>query len=148
MDLTAQGKLKEKIKNFLDGHRKMVLATIGLDQHPTSSLMLYAVDEKLNVYFGTRKSFGKFAVFLKHPFVSLSVIEEGIDPLRVVEIRGRVERVEDSLIETTLKFLEAKNASKYYIKDADDFVMFSVKPNFVRFLDASSGSLVMEHLEI
>jgi general stress protein 26 len=142
-----QTKLKETIKNFLDNHRKMVLATVGLDEHPTSSLMLYAVDDKLNIYFGTRKSFNKYSAISKHPYVSLSVIEEGIDPLRVVEIRGKVEAVAQELVPTILKFFEAKNASKYYVKGAEDFVMFTIKPNFVRWLDATSGSLNIEHLE-
>lgn len=142
----TEKEIGEKVKSFLNSHRKAVLSTVGDDEHPTTSLMLYVIDEDLNVYFGTRKAFGKYAVIKRHPYVSLTVIEEKLDPLKAVEIRGKVEFVPEDKTAETLNFFESKNPSKYYVKGAPDFVMFKIKPSFVRWLDASSGELILEHM--
>ena len=142
-----QSEIKKTVLEFLNSHRKAVLATDGEDDHPTTSLMLYAVDDDLNIYFGTRKAFGKFKTFTRHPFASLTVVEEKLDPLKAVEIRGRIEFVPEERTAETLQWFESKNPSKYYVKGADDFVMFKVVPAFCKWMDASSGELVMEHLE-
>lgn len=144
--MDKESEQREEVKKFLNAHRKAVLATVGNDEHPTTSLMLYVVDDDLNIYFGTRKSFGKCAVFERHPYASVSVIEESIDPLKTVEIRGKIEFIPEDRTEETLKFFESKNPSKYYVKGAEDFVMFKVKPSFIRWLDASTGDLVMNNI--
>ena len=140
-------KIHDTVMKFLDKHRKAVLATVGLDEHPTTSLMLYAADANLNIFFGTRKSFGKWKVFQKHPYASLTVVEEKLDPLKAVEIRGKIEFVPEEEISETLRWFEGKNPSEYYVKDADDFAMFKVVPSLVRWLDASSGKLKMEEIK-
>ncbi len=138
--------LREVVKNFLNGHRKAVLSTVGDDEHPTTSLMLYVIDDNLNVYFGTRKAFGKYPVLMRHPYASLTVMEEKLDPLKAVEIRGKIEFVPEEKTGETLAFFESKNPSKYYVKGAPDFVMFKVSPAFIRWMDATSGNLVLEHI--
>lgn len=143
-----QQELKQAVLDFTLAHRKAVVATVGDDQHPTTSLMLYVIDEHLNFYFGTRKAFKKYEIMMRHPYISLSVIEENIDPLRVVEVRGQIEFVPEEKTAEMLAFFESKNQSKYYVKGAEDFIMFKVKPNFVRWLDATSGELKMEHLDV
>ena len=140
-------KAHDIVIKFLDKHRKAVLATVGEDEHPTTSLMLYAADANLNVFFGTRKSFGKWKIFKHHPFASLTVVEEKQDPLKAVEIRGKIEFVPEEETSETLRWFEAKNPSEYYIKDAEDFVMFKVVHTLVRWLDASSGKIVMEEIK-
>ncbi|MEK7152302.1 MAG: pyridoxamine 5'-phosphate oxidase family protein [Patescibacteria group bacterium] len=144
----SEKELSGIIKDFLNGHRKAVLSTVGDDEHPTTSLMLYAIDDDLNVYFGTRKTFGKYSVIKRHPYVSLTVVEEKLDPLKAIEIRGKVEFIPEDKTAEMLGFFESKNPSKYYVKGAPDFVMFKVTPSFVRFLDASSGELVLEHMPV
>ena len=141
-----QAELKQKVVDFLNVHRKAVVAIVGEGGVPSTSLMLYVIDEHLNVYFGTRKSFGKYKALLNDPNVSLTVVEETLDPLRAVEIRGVVEFIPEDKTGETLKFFESKNKSKYYVKGAEDFVMFKVVPNFVRYLDATSGELVLDHI--
>ena len=138
--------LRQEALDFLNSHRKAVLATDGADEHPSTSLMLYAIDDSFNVYFGTRMSFEKHEVLQRYPYVSLSVIQETIDPLKTVEIRGKVEFVKKDKTAETLKFFESKNPSKFYVKDAEDFVMFKVVPSFIRYLDATSGKLVVSNI--
>ena len=46
-----------------------------------------------------------------------------------------------------LGFLNQKS-EQILREGAPDFVMFKVTPSFVRFLDASSGELVLEHMPV
>ena len=140
--------LRANIVTFLNGHRKAVFAILDKNGLPTTSLMLYAIDDELNVYFGTRRSFGKYADIKQQPIISLSIIEESIDPLKVVDIRGTAYEVPDEECGKTCAFFKTKNPAKYYVEGASDFVMFKVSPSFVRFLDATSGDLQFHDLDV
>lgn len=140
--------LKGAIRDFLNGHRKAIFAILDKWGFPTTSLMLYAIDDELNVYFGTRRSFGKYTDIKHSPVLSLSVVEESIDPLKVVDIRGTAVEIPDEECGKTCSFFKTKNPSKYYVEGAEDFVMFKVIPSFVRFADASSGELKVTDLPI
>ena len=65
-----------------------------------------------------------------------------------MKFSGKVEFIPEDKTAEMLGFFESKNPSKYYVKGAPDFVMFKVTPSFVRFLDASSGELVLEHMPV
>ena len=132
-------KRKEAIE-FLNGHKKMVLTILDKEGHPNSSLLLYAVDE-FTVYFGTCRSFGKYAALKADPHVAVAVVQEGIDPLQVLDIQGIAEEIPEEETQDRLEWFVSKNTSKYYIKDAEDYVMFKVKPTCIRWLDAMSGDL-------
>ncbi len=133
--------LRETVRQFLNTHRKAVFGI--LDEHglPTTSLMLYVIDDEMNVYFGTRKAFSKYGQIVKNPTVSLSVIEEVLDPLKVVDLRGQAVEVPAAELATVHAFFKSKNPSKYYVEGAPDFVMFKLVPDFIRWLDAGSGEL-------
>lgn len=133
--------LKDIVRTFLNSHRKAVFATTDDQGLPTTSLMLYVIDDELNVYFGTRKAFSKYAQILKQPTISLSVIEEVLDPLKVVDLRGKASEVPAAQLEEVHAFFKSKNPSKYYVEGAEDFVMFKMSPDFIRWLDAASGEL-------
>jgi uncharacterized pyridoxamine 5'-phosphate oxidase family protein len=133
--------LRETVRTFLNNHRKAVFATIDDKGFPATSLMLYVIDDELNVYFGTRKAFSKYAQIIAQPVISLSVIQEVVDPLKVVDLRGKAEEIPAEKLEETHAFFKSKNDSKYYVEGAEDFVMFKMTPDFVRWLDAESGSL-------
>lgn len=140
--------LKQIVIDFLNNHRKAVFAVLDKDGLPTTSLMLYAVDDNLNVYFGTRKAFSKYGDILKNPTISLSVIEEAVDPLKVTDIRGTASEVSEGELERVHAFFKSKNPAKYYVEGAPDFTMFKITPTFVRWLDATSGELVMKDLDL
>ena len=110
-----QSLARKAVADFLAAHRKAVLATVGDDEHPTTSLMLYAADDQFNVYFGTRKSFAKYRIFERHPYASLSVVEESVDPLRTVEIRGKIAFVPEKETAERLHWFTSKNPSEYSI---------------------------------
>lgn len=140
--------LKQTIQDFLNAHRKAVFAILDTKGLPTTSLMLYAIDDDLNVYFGTCRSFGKYAQLLQYPVVSLSVVEEKLDPLRVVDIRGTATEISAEQHKETYSFFKTKNPSKYYVEGAPDFVMFKIVPNFIRYADSTSGELVVTDLPL
>lgn len=136
-----QAALRKTIIDFLNKHRKAVFSI--LDEHglPTTSLMLYVIDDEMNVFFGTRKAFSKYEHIKNHSVVSLSVIEEVIDPLKVVDMRGDVVELTPEDQENVHAWFKTKNPAKYYVEGAEDFVMFKLTPHFVRWLDAESGNL-------
>jgi uncharacterized pyridoxamine 5'-phosphate oxidase family protein len=133
--------LKVQVRDFLHAHRKAVFAILDKNGLPTTSLMLYAVDDNFNVYFGTRRAFTKYQEMLQNPVVSLSVIEESVDPLKVVDMRGIVTEISENDRNDVFTFFKSKNPSRYYVEAAEDFVMFKLTPNFMRWLDAESGEL-------
>lgn len=143
-----QTELRNTIISFLNGHRKAVFSILDEEGLPTTSLMLYVVDDDLNVFFGTRKAFSKYAHLMEHPVVSLSVIEEVIDPLKVVDMRGCVEELCDEDCEKVHAWFKEKNPAKYYVEGAEDFTMFKLTPHFVRWLDAESGNLEIVDLHV
>lgn len=132
--------IRSVASEFLTGHKKMILTILDKDGHPNSSLLLYAVDD-FNIYFGTRKVFGKYAALHADPHVAVAVVQEGIDPLQVLDIQGVVVEVPEEETKEKLEWFVSQNTSKYYVKDADDFVMFKVKPTCIRWLDAMNGDL-------
>ena len=136
-----QVQLRHTIISFLNNHRKAVFSILDEKGLPTTSLMLYVIDDELNVFFGTRRSFSKYKHIIDHPVVSLSIIEEAVDPLKVVDIRGDVEELAPADQENVHTFFKQKNPAKYYVEGAEDFVMFKLTPHFVRWLDAASGEL-------
>lgn len=136
-----QAQLRQTILDFLNNHRKAVFSILDDDGLPTTSLMLYVVDDELNIFFGTRKAFTKYRHITEHPVVSLSIIEEAVDPLKVVDIRGDVVQLSPEDQDNVHTWFKTKNPAKYYVEGAEDFVMFKLTPHFVRWLDAASGEL-------
>ena len=126
----------------------MVLTILDREGAPNSSLMLYAVDDDFNVFFGTRKCFGKYAALQSHNKVSIAVVQETIDPLQVVDMQGAAEEIPAESMAETLHWFTTQNDAKYYVKDAEDFVMFKIVPKGVRWLDATLGELQINDLEL
>ncbi|MEK7462201.1 MAG: pyridoxamine 5'-phosphate oxidase family protein [Patescibacteria group bacterium] len=137
----TKAELRQTVINFLNNHKKAVFAILDNDGLPTTSLMLYVIDDEMNVYFGTRKTFSKYGNLQKNTIVSLSVIEEVLDPLKVVDLRGTAVEISSEQTSEIHTFFKSKNQSKYYVEGAEDFVMFKLTPDFVRWLDATSGQL-------
>lgn len=139
--------LRKEALDFLNEHRKMVLTVLDIERHPNSSLMLYAVDDNFNVFFGTCEAFGKYKALKADNHVSLAVVQESIDPLQVVDMQGVVEEIPYEKTAETLEWFVGKNPSKYYVKDSEDFRMFKIVPSGVRWLDATSGELQINDLD-
>ncbi len=144
----SQSDLKKVVFDFLDSHKKAVFASVDADGQPHTNLMLYAIDDNLNLYFGTRRSYGKYSRILQNPSLSITIAEEKLDPLRTVDIHGKAEEVPETDTLATLAYLKGKNLSKYYVQGEPDFVMFKVVPTMIRYQDATLGELTIQHLEV
>lgn len=141
-----QTAVKAEVANFLNTHRKAVFAVVDGNGHPHTSLMLYAIDDECNVYFGTRRAFKKFEQVMANANISLSVIEEVLDPLVAVDIRGVAELLTHDERARWFAEFKLRNPSKYYVEDADDYEMFRIRPTMIRWLDAKSGELTITTL--
>ena len=127
----------------LNESSKMSLAYVNEAGQPVQSLMLYVIDDELNLYFGTLKRFPKYDFLTANPIVSILIEEESDNPKRVVTIKGVVdEEIEGKDLVEKLKWFTSKNKCKYYMKSEHDFVMFKVKPMSIRLVDGTSGNLV------
>lgn len=147
-EITSSPEVITEAKTFLNSHHKMVLTVLDQDRHPDSSLMLYAIDDEFNFYFGTCKCFGKYKALSAYPHVSMAVTQELLDPLQVIDAKGIAEELSPEETEERLAWFVKKNPAKYYVKDAEDFVMFRIKPHGLRWLDATSGELEIHTLSI
>jgi general stress protein 26 len=136
------------IKEFLNRHVKMVLTVLDEKGAPNSSLMHYVIDDDLNFYMGTKKAFGKYQAISADPRVSIAVIQEGLDPLQVVDIQARAHEIPAEKTAETFAFFESKNSSLHYVKGAEDYVMFKHVPSAIRWLDATSGELQITDLMV
>lgn len=139
---------KEEALEFLNNHRKMVMTVLDENKHPNSSLLLYAVDDDFNVYFGTCKCFGKYSALKADPHLSLAVVQEEINPVTVVDMQGKAEELLPQEVEVRLDWFCKKNPAEFYIKGREDFTMFKVVPHKIRWADASSGTLEIHDLKI
>lgn len=146
MNLESDAALRQTVLEFLDKHHKMVLTVLDKDGAPSSSLMHYVIADDFSVFIGTKKGFGKYEAMTHDERVSLAVVEEGEDPLRVVDMQGRAAPVPPDMVEETYKFFKDKNMTKHYVQGAEDFVMFKIVPFSVRWMDASSGELKITDL--
>lgn len=142
MDTPTRPDLAPAALDFLQSHLKMVLAiNEGEGTWPNASLMHYAVDDAMRVYFGTKRGFGKYRALVYNPKVSFVVVEENINPLRVADGRGIATELRAEEAPYALKFFKKENQSTWYVEGSEDFAMFRIDPTNVRWLDATSGEL-------
>ena len=141
-------KLRADALEFLETHRKMSLATLDKEGHPSVSMVLYAVDEQFNIFFGTRKVFGKYHALIADAHTSLTIVEGKVDPLKVVEIHGMAEAIPSERMSELLAWFTKKNPSPFYIKDEEDLVMFKIVPSNIKWIDASSGVLMPHDITV
>lgn len=141
--------VRDVVQEFLETHVKMVLAINEHDGegYPNASLMHYAVGKDLHMYFGTKRAFGKYEALRKDPKVSYVVIEEGNDPLQVVDGRGIARELTPDEARFAYEYFKRNNLSKWYVEGAPDFAMFVIEPTAMRWLDATSGKLAVTEVE-
>jgi general stress protein 26 len=143
-----QAALRKAVQAFLGAQPKGVFGVVDEKGQPTTSLMLYAVDDELRVYFGTKRSSAKYAHIIAHPVVSLTVLDGTPDPLRVADLRGTAAEVPTESLAEAFTLFKARNTAKYYVEGADDFTMFKLTPDFMRFLDATSGQVQVQNVPL
>ena len=140
--------IRDIVQKFLEDHVKMVLSLNEEGEYPNTSLMHYAADKSLYLHFGTKRAFTKYNALKKDPRVSLVVVEESIDPLRVVSMRGLARELTGDAAEIALLLFKTENHSKWYMEGASDLAMFQIKPTSIRWQDATSGELIANTINL
>lgn len=133
--------VRSTVQGFLEGHMKMVLSLNEEGGPPNTVLMHYAIDRSLHIHFGTKRASAKYTALKKDPRVSFLVIDEGLDPKRVASGRGVVRELDPQEGENAKLLFKTVNKSKWYMEQAQDLVMFEIKPTSLCWLDGSSGEL-------
>ena len=134
----ASNELPENYRDLLERPLFAHLATVRPDGAPQSSVMWFDWDGQVLRITHT-KTRQKFANIENDPRVALSVADPD-DQYRYLEIRGRVEKVEDD--DETASFyrdLQHRYGMDYEITDAAERVIMTIRPE--RFVAVAGGSV-------
>lgn len=82
---------KKQTYEFLKRHHLGVLSTVASDSWPWGSAIYYVVDEKLNIFFVTRKETYKYQNLQKSPYAALTVTDE--EKQITVQLAGEISKV-------------------------------------------------------
>ncbi|GLY13507.1 PPOX class F420-dependent oxidoreductase [Kineosporia rhizophila] len=119
--------LPESHQDLLERANFAHLATIRPDGSPQSSVMWFAWDGETLKLTHT-KNRQKFANLQHEPRVSFSVLDPE-NPYRFLEVRARLESVEDDDAEASFyRSLQVRYGSVYPIPDADVRVILTFRP--------------------
>jgi nitroimidazol reductase NimA-like FMN-containing flavoprotein (pyridoxamine 5'-phosphate oxidase superfamily) len=138
---------KEDVKQFLNDHYLMQLATVSGDQ-PGVSVLLYTIDDNLNFYFGTHSDSYKVKSLNQNPKVSLVVWEFGKIQ---VQVNGVSEIIESKEEQNNILDKLADAATKdinfwpplFRIKGGE-YTIIKIRPEWMRVLDLSTNSVRQE----
>jgi PPOX class probable F420-dependent enzyme len=134
----ASSELSESYRDLLERPLFAHLATVRPDGSPQSSVMWFDWDGQVLRITHT-KSRQKFANIEKDPRVALSIADPD-DQYRYLEVRGRVEKVEDD--DETASFykdLQHRYGMDYEITDAPERVIMTIRPE--HFVAVKGGSV-------
>lgn len=135
--------LRQAVVDFLNGQYRAVLAVIDHEGLPTSTPIFYVVDDELNMYYCTRRSFAKYDDTIARPVISITVPSESARVEKAVNMRGIAMEVRPEELETLYTFFKQKNPLRCYFEGMDDFTMVRVTPHTIRFLDGTNGVLTI-----
>lgn len=122
------------LKQPLFGH----LATVRPDGSPQSSVMWFDWDGEVMRFTHTRTR-QKFRNFTAEPRVALSVVDPA-DEYRSLELRGRVEAIEDDPGGEFYKRTARRYSTSDRVRDADVRVVIVVRPT--SFVAVTGGHVV------
>ncbi len=139
--------LEKAIVSYLDSHRHMDLATVGVDGSPYASTVSY-VNRGLTIFFMTDPSSRKGKNIAFCPKVGLAISEDYLDwdEIRGVQVTGDVEWITDP---QELKQVQQMLAGKFpqvhkhlqasYGVTIDVIPFLRVTPRSINYLDYSKG---------
>jgi PPOX class probable F420-dependent enzyme len=135
----ATAELPESHRDLLERPTFAHLATVRPDGAPQSSVMWFEWDGS-RLRFTHTKTRQKFANLAREPRVALSIADPD-DPYRFLEVRGRVESIDDDDEKASFyRSLQERYGDVYDIKDADVRVVVTIAPE--TFVAVRGGSVV------
>lgn len=131
--------LPESHKDLLERANFAHLATIRPDGSPQSSVMWFEWDGEVLRLTHT-KNRQKFANLQNEPRVSFSILDPE-NPYRFLEVRARLEKVEDDDAACTFyKSLQIRYNNVFDVPDADVRVIFTFRPEL--YIAVVGGSVI------
>lgn len=136
---------KQQILEFLRKYPIMNIAVVG-ENKPISSVLLFAIDDDFNIYFGTHEDTFKAQALLKNPKISLSVWQHDI---MMVQADGVATQVTDKKVieETIDKIINSTdNLDGFWppvvrIKNHSSYVVFCIKLNWLKATDLENKNI-------
>jgi nitroimidazol reductase NimA-like FMN-containing flavoprotein (pyridoxamine 5'-phosphate oxidase superfamily) len=121
---------------------------VSEDNKPSSTILLYYVDDDLNFYFATHRNSFKAQKLLKNPLISLSVwehknmmIQVDGEASEVVEEQNKLAII-DKLAESALK---GQDFWPPLLRiGGQDYIVFKIKPAWLRKLDLKRDTMTQE----
>lgn len=135
--------LRQVVVDFLNAQYRAVLAVLDHEGLPTSTPIFYVVDDELNMYYCTRRSFAKYHDTIARPVVAITVPGETASVQKAVNIQGIATEARHEELRELYEFFKQKNPLRCYFEGTDDFTMVRVTPQAIRFLDGTSGALTI-----
>ena len=136
------------ILQFLEQHQQGVLGSRLSCGTLTTSYIPYAVNEHLQMHFGSCRGYATCAAFAHHPDVSITVLHDSTHPRFAAEIRGTVEYIPSEHTDATRSWLLRRNRATLFDHDHDDFVICKVQPRVIRFMDLTTSRPRIDHINI
>jgi nitroimidazol reductase NimA-like FMN-containing flavoprotein (pyridoxamine 5'-phosphate oxidase superfamily) len=136
--------LKTEILDFLRSQYIMSVAVCE-DNKPSSSILLYYIDDELNIYFATHADSIKAKKLKINPLISLSVWEH---KKMLIQADGEVSEVveEDAKLNIIDKLAESSSKGDNFwppllrIKGGE-YTVFKIKPIWLRRLDLKTDTM-------
>lgn len=139
-----QTKLKQEVLEFLKRNFVMNIA-VSIDNKPSSSVLLYYVDDNFNFFFTTHADSFKAKILKSNPKISMSIWEHN---QMLVQADGEVTEITEE--EQKLKVIDKLAESASMKKDfwppllrirGENYVVFKIIPNWLRKLDLTNNSI-------
>jgi general stress protein 26 len=135
---------KQELLTFLRSTFIMSIAVSENDK-PTSSILLYYVDDELNFYFATHTDSYKTKKLLHNPVLSLSVWKPNE---MLIQADGTTEVVTEPTEKLHIVDMLAESAGKgedfwppLFRIGGEDYIVFKIKPTWIRKLDLVQNTM-------
>lgn len=138
------GNQKQEVLNFLRSQFIMSIA-VAEDNKPSSSILLYYVDDEFNFFFATHRSSFKAQKLLKNPHISLSVWEHKNMMVQADGVASEIVNEQDKLAIID-KLAESSMKGQDFWPPllrigGQDYIVFKIKPNWLRKLDLKRDTM-------
>jgi nitroimidazol reductase NimA-like FMN-containing flavoprotein (pyridoxamine 5'-phosphate oxidase superfamily) len=147
---TLMNNLKSEALSFLMSQKGGVISTIG-ESGPESAFVFYDADEDFSIYFATSVNSRKNNNIKLNNKVAFVV--QTIDPPKTIQIEGEIFEVQDKevLKNSLANYVDVAsygmkgNAPVTKIDSVENFIMYKIKPNWIRWSDYSGST---EHISV
>lgn len=137
-------KTKQEVLDFLRSQYIMSVA-VAEDNKPSSSILLYYVDDEFNFFFATHRSSHKAQKLLKNPSISMSIWEHKNMMVQVDGVASELSNDQDKLAiidRLAESVMKGQNFWPPLLRiGGQDYIVFKIKPTWIRKLDLKRDTM-------